>query len=449
MLAVASTRSRPAPPRRLRTAITTLLLMAGLASVACGGDSNNNTNRIASTSTTVGDTTVVRTTGVIPDGGTHTLTERWRVGDADGLDTTISFGGINGFSVNSEGTVAVFDFTGPTLRTYDANGAYVRTIGRKGAGPGEYTQNNGMVYLADGRLAFWDPATARITLYNVDGSVHSEWRPPVTGMWMFDALRVISTHALAVNSTLSQTTPGNEPPPRGPRPSAYFLYDETGAITDTLLVPQPTEQPATITAETEGMSLSYGVKFSASALDALLPNGQLAVAFGRDYAIRFSHGARPMRIERETAIVSTTDGERSNWRDIVEYQIQRSMPEWRWDGPSLPSVKPAIRALTAATDNRLWVQVSAPGEMIPESERIVAPTPAVAGGPPASPVVMWREPTWYDVYEPDGTFFARIVMPPNSTLLGARGDRAWGVVTDTDDVPFLVQWRITPAVQRP
>ncbi len=439
-----------APRRTLRAALTALLATITIATAACGdANDRDGRNAISSTSTTVGDTLVVRTTGAIPDAGTHTLAEVWRVGDAEGVDSTISFGGINGFSVKDDGTVAVFDFTGPTLRTYDANGQYLRTIGRKGAGPGEYTQSNGMTYLADGRLAFWDPATARITLYSADGSVHSEWKPPVTGMWMFDALHAVATHALAINSTLPQNTSDSEPPPRGPRPSAYFLYDSTGTITDTLPVPQPAEQPPVVTAEKEGMSIMFGLPFSPSALDALRPDGQLAVAFGRDYVIRISNGAQPLRIERDPLVVPTTDGERTNSRETVEYQIQRSMPEWRWDGPSLPDVKPAIRSLKATADNRLWVQVSAPGVLIPESERTTQPTPAVAGGPPPRPVTTWREPTWYDIYEPTGEFFARIVMPQRSTLLGARGDLAWGVVTDADDVPFLVQWRITPVVEAP
>lgn len=427
-----------------------LLSAFALAAAACGGDTNSDTlnDAIRSTSTTVGDTLVVRTTGAVPDAGTHTLNELWRVGDVQGVDSTISFGGISGFALQGDGTVAVFDVTGPTLRTYDAEGQYVRTIGRKGAGPGEYSQSNGMTYLQDGRLAFWDPSTARITLYNVDGSVGSEWKPPVTGMWMSDALHAVSTHAFAIASTIPQVTPDGEPPPRGPRPAAYFLYDSAGRISDTLRIPLPTEEPATITAENENMSMMMGVPFAPSSHSALLPDGRLATAFGREYVIRLSNGDRPMRIERAAAPVPTTDEERANAREQTESQVQRVLPGWKWDGPSVPDVKPAIRTLEAMSDNRLWVLVSAPGELIPENQRD-APRPARADGAPPPRVNAWREPNWYDVYEPSGEFYARIAMPPRSRLLGARGALAWGVVTDADDVPFLVHWRVTPAVAEP
>ncbi len=423
-----------------------LLAAFVLAAAACGGDTNSDDESAAirSISTNVGDTLVVRTTGAVPDAGTHTLTELWRVGDVDGADSTISFGGINGFALHADGTVAVFDVTGPTLRTYDAQGQYVRTIGRKGAGPGEYSQSNGVTYLNDGRLALWDPSTARVTLYNTDGSVGSEWKPPVTGMWMSDALHPVSTHAFAILSTIPQVTPDGEPPPRGPRPSAYFLYDSTGSITDTLRIPLPAEEPATITAENENMSMMMSVPFAPSAHSALLPDGRLATAFGREYVIRIANGERPMRIERAATTVPTTDAERTNARERTESQVQRVLPNWQWDGPSIPDVKPAIRSLEAMSDNRLWVLVSAPGELIPENERDT-PRPAPPGGPPPLKVNEWREPTWYDVFEPNGEFFARVVLPSRSRLLGARGDVAWGVVTDEDDVPFLVKWQITPA----
>ncbi len=438
------------PRRRPRLMRAACLLIICCATVACGGDPDgaSTNDAIRSTSTTVGDTLVVRTTGAIPDAGTHVLTERWRVGDVDGVDSTISFGGINGFALHTDGTVAVFDVTGPTLRTYDAQGQYMRTIGRKGAGPGEYSQSNGIAYLPDGRLAFWDPSTARITLYNADGSVQNEWQPPVTGVFRSDALHPVSTHTIAIESTVPQVTADGEPPPRGPRPTAYFLYDSTGIITDTLIVPLPAEEPLTLTAENENMSMVMGLPFAPAAHSALRPDGRLALAFGRDYRIRISNGEQPLRVERSAPTIPTTDDERSNTRELTESQVQRVLPGWSWDGPSIPDMKPAIRSLNAMIDNRLWVLVSAPGELIPDAERDT-PRPAAAGGPPPPTVNRWREPAWYDVFEPNGEFFARIAMPPRSRLLGARGDLAWGVVTDDDDIPFLVQWQITPATNEP
>ncbi len=429
------------------------LTALSFAAVACGGDTDgaNNNAGIRSVTTTVGDTLVVRTTGEIPDAGTHTLTELWRIGDADGVDTTISFGSIGEFALKPDGTVAVYDYTGPTVRTYDASGRYLRSVGRKGAGPGEYSQNNGMTYLADGRLALWDPSTARITLYDDDGRVQSEWKPPVTGSFSSNALSMIASHALAVNASLRENSPDDAPPTpsRTLGQPAYFLYDSTGTITDTLRVPKPLKETEFISAEREGMSIMYAVPFAPLALDALRPDGQLVVTFSREYSIDISNGARPIRIERDIAFVPTTEGERAGERAIVEYQFQRSMPDWRWQGATIPDVKPAIRSLKSAADNRLWVRISAPGELIPESERAPQASPAVAGSRPPRPVALWREPSWYDVFEPSGEFFARIVMPPRSRLLGARGDLAWGVVTDEDDVPFLVHWRITPTVAAP
>ncbi len=389
-----------------------------------------------------GDTVVARTTGVIPDSGTHRLTEVWRVGDADALDSTITFGGIGGFAVAADNTVAVFDQTGPTLRLYDVNGRYVRTLGRKGAGPGEYSAANGMAFLPDGRLALWDPPTSRITLYAPDGTVTAAWTPPVTGWWMSNALWPASPRMLAVRAAIPDSTKRDE---RGnPRmQSAYFLYDGNGAMVDTIRAPITATEPPRLVARREGTMAMTGVPYAPGLFDALLSDGRLAAGYGDAYVIRVTRGARPLRIERDVTPVRVLPEERDEQRVRTEFQMRTVASDWRWDGPPIPDTKPLFTGLTGTADGRLWVRLSAPGERIPEAERD-DPPPPTPGAPPRPPVRQWREPAWYDVYETDGTLLGRIVLPARATLLGVRGDLVWGVVRDDLDVPFLVQWRVSP-----
>ncbi len=83
-------------------------------------------------------------------------------------------------------------------------------------------------------------------------------------------------------------------------------------------------------------------------------------------------------------------------------------------------------------------QRTAPFRAIRDAKR--PPPPArQPNGRPTAPRIEWRERTWYDVYNPDGSFFGRIVLCPYAPRGWARaviacggGTRSrWGAVSDT------------------
>ncbi len=413
--------------------------------VACGAtDSDASAPKSFSTSiATDGDTVVARSTGTLPDSGTHQLTQVWRIGDADGLDSTLTFGQINGFAVHSDGTVAVFDGSGPSLRLYNEQGQYVRSLGRKGAGPGEFTQANGIAFLDDGRLAFWDPPTSRITVYGMDGT-NTSWTPPVTGMWMNNALLPAAGYAFSLQAPIRDSSIERANGLIVSR-TGYFLYDTSGTVVDTIIIPLADREPARLVASSERMVSMSSVPFSPDQSVTVLSDGRHAIAFGDRYVVRVLGGPQPLRIEREAAALPVDADEGAEQRAQTEHGMRRVDPAWRWDGPGIPDSKPLITSLEASDDGRLWVRVSAPSERIPEDER-AEPRPTDPDGPPPPPVTTWREPAWFDVYEGDGTLLGRVVMPPRSTLLGSRGDLVWGVTRDELDVPYLTQWRVTPSL---
>ncbi len=419
--------------------------LSALLLVGCGGSEKSDAANGASWTTSVttsGDTVIARTTGTVAPTGTHQLTEVWRVGDPDALDSTITFGSVSAFAMNRDNTIAVFDISGPTLRLYDASGRYVRTIGRNGAGPGEYGSANGLAFLDDGRLALWDAPTSRITLFRETGEVDREWQPPVTGWRFSNSVSSTARQPLVIRAGITDAS--NRDSNGFPRMrTAYFFYDSTGHIVDTLMPPPPSREPATLEARGEGRIARLGVPFSPGHAHTILANGTLAMGEGDRYRIEIIGGASPLRIERDAVAEPVADAERDEQRALVERQLSEIDPKWSWSGPQIPSAKPLFIALTGDADARLWVRVSAPGELIPEAERD-EPRPSTPDAP--APIVRaWREPVRYDVYGTDGTMLGRIALPPRATWLGARGDLVWGVVRDELDVPSLVQWRITPA----
>lgn len=108
--------------------------------------------------------------------------EEWRIeevlrlGELDGTGPDV-FGSIGAFEVGRNGELYIFDDQANELRTFSADGHYKRTVGRTGAGPGEYRNVIGMDFTPEGDLLLVDATNARYTTVYSDGTVSSFRRP--------------------------------------------------------------------------------------------------------------------------------------------------------------------------------------------------------------------------------------------------------------------------------
>lgn len=110
--------------------------------------------------------------------------EQWRIdeilrlGELDGTGPAV-FGRIGQIEVDSEGRLYIFDAQANELRVFDGEGQYVRTIGRSGAGPGEFQNVIGMKFAPDEDLWLVDATNARYTVLRGDETLDSFRRPVV------------------------------------------------------------------------------------------------------------------------------------------------------------------------------------------------------------------------------------------------------------------------------
>jgi hypothetical protein len=102
--------------------------------------------------------------------------ERWKISSSPAqvlgetsADPDAEFGDIRGAVASSDGRIAVADAWADAIRVFSRSGRLVRTIGRSGAGPGEFSDPGGLYLLVGDTMALWDRATARITLFDFDG----------------------------------------------------------------------------------------------------------------------------------------------------------------------------------------------------------------------------------------------------------------------------------------
>jgi len=79
--------------------------------------------------------------------------------------------------VDAEGNIYVLDSGNHRVQVFDRNGKYLRTIGRKGEGPGEIKMAFKMSMGPDGKLYLLDIGNFRITIFNRDGEYVGDFKP--------------------------------------------------------------------------------------------------------------------------------------------------------------------------------------------------------------------------------------------------------------------------------
>ena len=406
---------------------------------ACGGDGGGDAVAWEATRDTVGDTIIVRTVSGSVWGDAR-LVEEVRIGQLDGPDE-YTFGEVNALATGPDGTLYVLDRQVPALRTYAPDGSYLGDLGREGEGPGEIKNpDSGLAVLADGRVLLRDPGNARITVFGPEGEYETEWR--IRGSSFTSTPLYIDDRERAYVQLFQFTDEGAH--------FSFVRYGPDGVAGDTIEVPR-TEDAPRLTAVREGdggtSRSTRSVPFWPMLTTELSRSGEFLIGDPAAYSIDVPHPGGVLRIQRAYQPVPVGAGEKANTRERVTHNMRQTDPGWDWDGPAIPDVKPAFRSVMVDADGRIWVDLYAPAEPIP-AEEIVEPEPGADEAPPAR----WREPTRFDVFEPDGTYLGRIEAPrgfqtyPRAAI---EGDRVWAVVRDELDVPYLVRFRIEPEPARP
>ncbi len=82
-----------------------------------------------------------------------------------------TFSRIPDLAIARDGSIIVSDGVAQELRVYDANGAYQRTIGRQGDGPGEFATAPDIAGLAGDTVFAFDSRSRRVTSFSMSGDL--------------------------------------------------------------------------------------------------------------------------------------------------------------------------------------------------------------------------------------------------------------------------------------
>ena len=380
-----------------------------------------------------GDTTVVRTLSGSVWGAEATLVPEFAIGELDGPEEYL-FGRMGSFAVDDDRNVYVLDTQAQHVQVFDSTGTYVRTLGGRGEGPGELSFGTSVATLPDGRVVVHEAMALRIQVYGPGPNETQQWRYStdgaptparpvevdrhgrtfVVGIEMDPSGRV-GLPLIAIGPEGTQL--GTQLPPGADfEPPSLELQPTLGSFTSTVLVPIP---------------------LTASHYWALHPSGHFVTGISSDYRIDLELDSGVLRIERVVVPVAVSAEERSYLREDVIHGMRVTQPDWRWNGPPIPTTRPPFRGLAAGRDGRIWVTLSTHAQ--PVDNEFYDPQQ------PNSEPVLWRSPLRYDVFEPDGTYLGTVVPPEG--FAGARrpvfdGNHVWAVTQDEIGVERIVRYRI-------
>ncbi len=396
--------------------------------VACGTETGPSRAGPETVVETIGDTTVVRTlSGSVWD-GEATLVPEVSIGELDGPEEYL-FGSVRSIAVDDDRSVYVFDRQAQHVRVFDSAGAYVKTLGRPGEGPGEFTRAEAIALLPDGRLVVKAPGNMRVEVFGPGAGETDQWGYNAGGLYSVSPLYTDANgrtllHTLDLSQDVSLFA------------MHIIVFGPDGTHVDTLPEPSSAYEAPILTAE-RGGTTTLVVPFSPVFLWTVHPSGQFLTGLSSEYRIDLPRDDGVLRIERTADPVPVHDEERAYQRERMVRRMRQRDPDWTWNGPPIPEHKPFFQELLAGRDGRIWVRLTTEGYPVENEDHDPEN--------PSSEPVIWEEPTRYDVFEPDGTYLGAVVPPDEFSVYTnpvSDGDHVWGVTRDELGIERVVRFRI-------
>jgi len=351
--------------------------------------------------------------GLWDDATQWRLTEDLRIGAVDGTGPDV-FGNIADFDVDAQGRIWVLDVDATEVRVFDADGSYIRTIGRNGEGPGEFREPWKVEVDAAGRTWVVDIGNNRYSIFGADGSLIEEKQrfesgnvSPWPGAIMDDG-RVVDVDSRFVDHK--------------PR-DMYVIHAADGPPLDTILMPE--FDRAYFVRSSENGTTFASVPFAPDLVTLLDPRGYLWAGITDNYRVMqlSLNGQDTLRvIEKPYDPVPVTGSEKSAAFEGLQWFRNQG---GRVDPGRIPDGHAAYRNFAVDSEGYLWVRpiTARPDDVTVET--LYAPRPGA-----------------FDVFNAQGQYLGRVAptIPLTSTVI--IGDHLYGITRDDLDVEYIVRLKI-------
>lgn len=416
---------RPEPPMnvpKLPYVLPALLVLAMAACGDAGGPAWVGTMRDSAGIAIIENTMA----GLWSDSELPEVEEVLRIGSGES-DSTRIFGDIVGADVDELGNIYVMDQQTGQVKVFDARGAFLRTVGRPGSGPGEFGPGTVTVLVHGDRVIVPDLSRQRVNLFTREGKSSGSFaldaRQGIAYQWAVghDGGFVHQSRAMPAG-TPAATSAG------GSTGSLNVLVSRAvdGAILDTLLTLPSGEA---IQGARGGPQARF---FGVEPLWAVDEAANLLVV--RNDAVRISvyaaNGSLERIITRPEPRISIAEEDRAAILDAFAKTFDsRGMPptvlQNLLSNAEFTAEYPAVHDVFGGPQETIWVQRV---RRISDAE--------VAVGPEAI-----GSPEWL-IFGPQGRYLGALRLPDGFKPYRLADDRLYGAARDDRGVEYLSVLRI-------
>ncbi|HUP52207.1 MAG TPA: 6-bladed beta-propeller [Longimicrobiales bacterium] len=342
------------------------------------------------------------------------VVEELRIGRVDG-DGPDLLGRIASLAVDGAGRIWVLEGQAQEIRVFDANGAFVRTVGQRGNGPGELADASAIHQGPDARMWVMDPRNARLSVFDTAGAflrAHPARGGFFLSPWPGRFDRQGGYHA---------------PVPRGVAGEfrvAMVRYDSAFEALDTLDAPvDPVERQRFELSNDRGMRMMAGIPYTGGLRWLLSEQGNMWALFTDEYRLfeLSSTGDTLRTITRAFAPISVTAADRERAREDLAWFTDQG---GQIDMSQLPATKAPVDGFFFDDEGHVWVA------------RVASPE---------------EEGRLYDVFDPEGRFLGMLTLPfalEETPVPVIRGGAIYAVTQDELEVPYVVRARIEKGAGR-
>ncbi len=340
-------------------------------------------------------------------------------GSLEGDNPDFAFADIRGIQASSDGNVHVLDYQAAEVRVFDSTGRHLRTIVRRGEGPGEIGEANGIFLSGDTLLWIHDHGQGTIIGVDLHGEEIRRFSKPVTSydyFWsgVFDDLGRYWRETWHLDAEPRDSPPTGVSSVTGR--SYYKSYDLSSGAIDSVYVGEVGRRFYAYTTGTRGGARD--IPFEAFMITVVNPSGGFWGAHSASYRIaRMDEGGDTLVvIEAGLAGQRVTDEDRSAYIEgMVEVRADlRRVAEAV--AALMPDRKPMLQGLFVDDQGRLWVQRTTPEDAA----------------------------DFYDLFSQDGGYLGSVRLAFEAAgPIWVRHGSIYSWVVDEFEVPYVVRASIS------
>jgi len=290
------------------------------------------------------------------------------------------------------------------IKVFEPDGGFLRTIGREGAGPGEFYAPV-LIAVRGNVLAVHDIRNSRTSVFDTSGAYLRSWPSSccfTAPIHIDQAHRIYVATFLAGGAGKAAILAGTRGPP-GPsvsRGTPYVRYDSLGKMLDTLFVPDRNEGRRWVIQNARSVSATI-VPFTRRIVRGFHPAGGFVYGWNGDYTVVVSPSGNDTAriVSRTWTPERIPDAMRTTALNAALGQFGRDFDPAAVravvKAEDIPTTAPAFTALRVDGEGNIWAR------------RLVGSD---------------STQTTFDVFAPDGRWVGSLAAP---IALGDHGNDVW------------------------